>query len=47
MCLFGADFNHATGIGAKDYRQLRKASSIMSAKDPSIMRRDTAPVRPD
>jgi hypothetical protein len=39
MCLFGADFKHFVGAGAKHYRQSRKVSSIMSAKLSSIMRR--------
>jgi hypothetical protein len=38
MCLFGADFKHFIRAEAKDYRQLRNDSSIMSAKLLSIMR---------
>ncbi|MDF3812292.1 MULTISPECIES: hypothetical protein [Rhodopseudomonas] len=47
MCLLGADFNRGSGIAAKDYPQSRNTSSIMSAKDLSIMRSEAAPVRVD
>jgi hypothetical protein len=40
MCLIPGDFKHFTLPNAKQFRHLRKVSSIMRAKVLSIMRAD-------
>ena len=47
MCLIHRDFKHFARPNAKQFRHLRKVSSIMRAKVLSIMRADAQPVRSD
>jgi hypothetical protein len=44
MCLIPGDFKHFAPPNAKQFRHLRKVSSIMRAKVLSIMRADPARV---
>jgi hypothetical protein len=44
MCLIHRDFKHFATPNAKQFRHLRKVSSIMRAKVLSIMREDPARV---
>jgi hypothetical protein len=47
MCPIDADFKHFAPPNAKEFRHRRKVSSIMLAKDLSIMRANAGPVTPD
>jgi hypothetical protein len=44
MCLIHRDFKHFGAGKAKQFRRLRKVSSIMCAKVLSIMRANAGPV---